>query len=54
MARQFILLRLNPSASGWWNGCLSTMCHTCGIACQQSGLRMFTDPGYLRSEDGVV
>ena len=38
-----------------WKGCgLSTMCHSCGFACQQRVQKMFPGPGYLRFEDGVV
>ena len=33
---------------------LSTLCHSCGYACQQRVLKMFPGLGYLRSEDGVV
>ena len=36
------------------DGGLSTLCHSCGFACQQRVLKMFPGPGYLRSEDGVV
>ena len=36
------------------DGGLSTLCHSCGFACQQSVLKTFSGPGYLRSEDGVV
>ena len=35
-------------------GGLSTLCHSCGFACQQRVLKTFPGPGYLRSEDGVV
>ena len=33
---------------------LSTLCHSCGFACQQRVLKTFSGPGYLHSEDGVV
>ena len=36
------------------DGGLSTLCHSCGFACQQRMLKMFPDPSYLRSRDGVV
>ena len=36
------------------DGGLSTLCHSCGFACQQRVLKTFFDPGYLPSEDGVV
>ena len=36
------------------DGGLSTLCHSCGFACQQRVLKTFPGPGYLRSEDGVV
>ena len=37
------------------DGALGTLCHGCGFACQQRLLKTFPpDPGYLRSEDGVV
>ena len=36
------------------DGGLSTLCHSCGFACQQRVLETFPGPGYLRSEDGVV
>ena len=36
------------------DGGLSTLCHSCGFACQQGVLKTFPAPGYLRSEDGVV
>ena len=51
-----ILLRLNPF--DLWvdgeDGVLSTLCHSCGFACQQRVLQTFPGPGYLHSEDGVV
>ena len=34
------------------DGGLSTLCHSCGFACQQRVLKTFPGPGYLRSEDG--
>ena len=36
------------------DGGLSTLCHSCGFACQQRVLKTFPVPDYLRSEDGVV
>ena len=36
------------------DGGLSTLCHSCGFACQQRVLKTFPGPGYLRSKDGVV
>ena len=36
------------------DGGLSTLCHSCGFACQQRVLKTFPSPGYLHSEDGVV
>ena len=36
------------------DGGLSTLCHSCGFACQQRMLKTFLGPGYLPSEDGVV
>ena len=30
------------------------LCHSRGFACQERVLKMFTGPGYLLSEDGVV
>ena len=36
------------------DGGLSTLCHSCGFACQQRVLKTFPGPGYLRSEDGVI
>ena len=36
------------------DGGLSTLCHSCGFACQQRVLKTFPGPDYLRSEDGVV
>ena len=35
------------------DGGLSTLCHSCGFACQQRVLKTFPGPGYLRSEDGT-
>ena len=56
MGRHFILLRLNPLALGLIvsDGGLSTLCHSCGFACQQTVLKTFLGCGYLHSEDGVV
>ena len=36
------------------DGGLSTLCHSCGLAFQQSVLNAFSGSGYLHSEDGVV
>ena len=36
------------------DGGLSTLCHSCGFACQQRMLKTFPGPAYLRSEDGLV
>ena len=36
------------------DGGLSTLCHSCRLACQQRMLKTFPDPGNLHSEDGVV
>ena len=36
------------------DGGLSTLCHSCGFACQQRVLKTFPGPGCLHSEDGVV
>ena len=36
------------------DGGLSTLCHSCGFACQQRVLKTFPGPGYLHSKDGVV
>ena len=38
----------------WRDGALSTLCHSCGVACQQRVLKTFPDPSYLRSGDGLV
>ena len=45
-----------PLALGliWKDGGLSTVCHSCGLACQQSVLKTFFGPGFVLSEDGVV
>ena len=43
--------RERVDGEGWG---LSTLCHSCGFACQQMLLKRFPGPGYLRSEDGVV
>ena len=39
---------------GWRDDDWNTLCHSCGFVCQQRVLKTFPDPGYLRSEDGVV
>ena len=36
------------------DGGLSTLCHSCGFAWLQKLLKMFSGPGYLYFEDGVV
>ena len=56
MGRHFILLRLNPLPLGLIerDGGLSTLCYSCGFACQQRVLKTFPGPGYLHFEDGVV
>ena len=36
------------------DGGLSTLCHSCGFACQQRVLKTFPGPGYLCSKDGIV
>ena len=36
------------------DGSLSTLCHSCGLACQQKVLKTFPGSGYLHSDDGVV
>ena len=36
------------------DGGLSTLCHSCGFACQQRVLKTFPGSGYLHSKDGVV
>ena len=36
------------------DGGLSTLCHSCGFACQQGLLKTFPGTGYLRFKDGVV
>ena len=36
------------------DGGLSTLCHSCGFACQQRVLKTFPGPSHLHSEDGVV
>ena len=35
-------------------GGLSTLCHSCRLACQHRVLKPFPGPGYLHSDDGVV
>ena len=52
----FHLVRLNPFSlrADQEDGGLSTLCHSCGFACQQRVLKTFPGPGYLHSEDGVV
>ena len=36
------------------DGSFSTLCHSCGFACQQRVLKTFPGPDYLHSEDAVV
>ena len=36
------------------DGGLRTLCHSCGFACQQRVLKMFSGLGSLHSDDGVV
>ena len=36
------------------DGSLSSLCHSCRLACQQRILKTFPGPGYLLSKDGVV
>ena len=36
------------------DGGLSTLCHSCGFACQHRVLKTFPATGYLHTEDGVV
>ena len=36
------------------DGGLSTLCHSCGLACQQKVLETFPGFGYLHYENGVV
>ena len=36
------------------NDGLSTLCHSCGFACQQRLLKTLASPGFLHSGDGVV
>ena len=46
---------LATAQSLWGRDCgSSTLCHSCGFACQKRVLKTFPGPGYLRSEDGVV
>ena len=56
MAHHFILLRLNPFDLGLIgrDGGLSTLCHSCGFACQQRVLKTFPGPGSLRFEDTSI
>ena len=37
-----------------WDGCISTLCQSCGFACQQKVLKFFSGTGCLCSADGVV
>ena len=56
MAQHFIFLRLNPFGFRFerGDGGLSTLSHSCGLACQKRVLKSFPGPGYLHSNDGVV
>ena len=36
------------------DGGLNTLCHSCGIACQQRVLKTFPGRAYFRFENGVV
>ena len=49
IGHHFILLRLNPFDLSVMvtDGGLSTLCHSCGFACQQKLLKTFPGPGYL-------
>ena len=35
------------------DGGFSTLCHSCGFACQQRVLKTFPGPGYFRSNDRI-
>ena len=37
-----------------WDGCIRTLCQSCGFACQQKVLKFFSGTGCLCSADGVV
>ena len=56
LAHHFILLRLNPFDLSLEltkrDGGLSTLCQSCGFACEQSELKIFPGPGYLFSKKG--
>ena len=39
---------IHISSYGDWDKDLSTLCHSCWFACQQSVLKTFPVPGYLR------
>ena len=58
MAHHFILVWVNPFDLSLGligrDGVLSTLCHSCGCACQQRVVKTFPGPGYLHSKDGVV
>ena len=49
MAHHFILVRLNPFNVSLEligrEGCLSTLCHSCGFCCQPRVLKTFPDHG---------
>ena len=47
------LFDLSVDREGWWFE-HSTLCHSCGFACQQKLLKTFPDPDCLRSVDEVV
>ena len=50
-SQHFILLWLNPFSLGLirMDGGLSTLCHSCGFACQQRVLKTYRGPGYLHT-----
>ena len=40
-------------ATGALGTSMSTVCHSCGFACQHRVLKIFLGPGYLHSENGI-
>ena len=58
MVHHFILLGLNHLDLNLGligrDGGLSTLCHSCGFACQQRVLKKFPDPFYLHFNYEVV
>ena len=56
MAHHFMLLRLScfDLRVIERDGDLSILCHNWEFACQQSVLKVFLGPGYLRSEDQLA